>query len=81
MTLLTDPLLTSRYDGSGMYTSGSGQGPQNLAQRTISKQVTQQYLIGSGRFNPRKVIATFPLHHRTAHLNHIFESPGKIQRF
>ena len=50
MTLLTDPLLTSRYDGSGMYTSGSGQGPQNLAQRTISKQVTQQHLIGSGRF-------------------------------
>ena len=49
-TLLTDPLLTSRYDGSGMYTSGSGQGPQNLARRTIAKQVTQEYILGSGRF-------------------------------
>ena len=43
--------------------------------------IVKTNLIGSGRFNPRKVIATFPLHHRSAHLNHIFESPGKIQRF
>lgn len=45
-TLLTDALLPSRYDG----TSGSGAGPQNLAQRTIAKQVTEHTYIGSGRY-------------------------------
>ena len=40
--------------------------------------IVKTNLIEAGRFNSRKVIATFPAAHRTAHISYNTDSPGKV---